>query len=141
MDKFKTSLPGYNKEEVNHFVNEVTREYESLLNRLKSSDSRILELEKELEHYKQMEMSLNKAISLAEESTKNIKESAFEQSRSIIEDAKRNASRVINSALIRAENIEREAELVKRKVVSFKRRFRGLVEEHLDEIERFNDTL
>ena len=141
MDKFKTSLPGYNKEEVNHFVNEVTREYESLLNRLKSSDSRILELEKELEHYKQMEMSLNKAISLAEESTKNIKESAFEQSRSIIEDAKRNASRVINSALIRAENIEREAELVKRKVVSFKRRFRGLVEEQLDEIERFNDTL
>ncbi len=141
MDRFTTSLPGYNKEEVNHFVNEVTREYESLLNRLKSSDSRILELEKELEHYKQMEMSLNKAISLAEESTKNIKESAFEQSRSIIEDAKRNASRVINSALIRAENIEREAELVKRKVVSFKRRFRGLVEEHLDEIERFNDTL
>ena len=141
MEKFKTSLPGYNKEEVNRFVNDVIKEYEALLNRLKESDSKVIELEKQLEHYRQVETSLNKAISLAEESTQNIKQSAYDESRIIIEDAKRNASRVINSALIRAENIEREAEILKRKVASFKRRFRGMVEEHLDEIERFDDTL
>jgi cell division initiation protein len=141
MEKFKTSLPGYNKDDVNRFVNNVITEYESLLNRLKISDSRVQELEKELQHYKEIERNLNKAILLAEEATQNIKKAAYDESKVVIEDAKKNASRVINTALIRAENIEKEAEALKRRVVSFKRRFRGLVEEHLEEIERFDETL
>lgn len=141
MEKFKTSLPGYNKDDVNKFVGEVTQEYEALLNKLKLSDARVIELEKELEHYKQMENTLNRAIMLAQESTQNIKQSAYDESRVVIDDAKRSASRIVNTALIRADNIERKAETLRRKVVVFKRRFRSLVEENLDEIERFDDNL
>ena len=141
MEKFKTSLPGYNKDDVNKFVGEVKQEYEALLNKLKLSDARVIELEKELEHYKQMENTLNRAIMLAQESTQNIKQSAYDESREVIDDAKRSASCIVNTALIRADNIEREAETLRRKVVVFKRRFRSLVEENLDEIERFDDNL
>ena len=141
MEKFRTSLPGYNKIDVNSFVKEVTKEYESLLARLKESDLKNISLEKELEHYKQMESTLNRAILLAEESTQNIKKAAYDESKVVIEDAKRNASKIINTALIRADEIEKEAENLRRRVTVFKRRFRTLVEQELDEVERFDESL
>jgi cell division initiation protein len=141
MNKFNTSIPGYNKDEVNKFVTEVTNEYENLLNKLKESDAKVASLRAELEHYKQMENTLNRAILLAEESTQNIKKASYDESKVIIEDAKKNASSIVNNALIRSERIETEAEDLRRKVISFKKRFRNLVEENLDEIDKFDDTL
>jgi cell division initiation protein len=141
MNKFNTSIPGYNKDEVNKFVTEVTNEYENLLNKLKESDVKVASLSAELEHYKQMENTLNRAILLAEESTQNIKKASYDESKVIIEDAKKNASSIVNNALIRSERIETEAEDLRRKVISFKKRFRNLVEENLDEIDKFDDTL
>ena len=141
MKKFSTSLYGYKKEEVNAFVGEVAKEYESMLNKLKYSCNVIESLKKELDHYKSVESSLNRAILVAEESTSNIKKVAFDESKVIVEDAKRNATKVINNALAKAEKIEAEAESLRRKVVVYKRRFRALVEDQLDEIDKFDEYI
>ena len=37
MKKFRTSLKGYNKTDVNNFIAEVVREYESILEKLKNN--------------------------------------------------------------------------------------------------------
>ena len=55
----------------------------------------------------------------------------------MIEDAKRNASRIINNALIKAEKVEMEAENLKRQVERYKKRYKNILEEQLDEIEKF----
>lgn len=136
MRKFNNSFPGYNKNEVNSFVSNVTTEYESMLNNLKNRDKEIETLKKELEHYKNIESTLNRAILIAEESSQNIKKTAFDESKVIIEDAKRNASRIINNALIKAEKVEGEAETLKRQVERYKKKYRTILEEQLDEIER-----
>ena len=88
-----------------------------------------------------MESTLNRAILVAEESTSNIKKAAYDESKVIIEDAKRNATKVINNALAKAERIEADAESLRRKVSVFKRRFRALVEDQLDSIEQFDDRV
>lgn len=141
VNRFNTSIQGYKKEEVNDFVKEVTTEYENMLNKLKSSCEIIESLRKELKHYKDIEATLNRAILVAEESTSNIKKAAYDESKVIIEDAKRNATKVINNALIKAERIESEAESLRRKVAVYKRRFRELIEDQLDEIEQFDDRM
>ena len=141
VNKFSTTIHGYSKEEVNDFVKEVTKEYEGMLNKLKASCNVIESLKKELKYYKGLENSLNRAILVAEESTSNIKKTAFDESKVIIEDAKRNATKVINNALAKAEKIENEAESLRRKVTVYKRRFRALVEDQLDEMEGFDDEL
>ena len=141
VNKFNTSIQGYNKEEVNDFVKEVTKEYEGMLNKLKSSCDIIESLKKELRYYKNLENTLNRAILIAEESTSNIKKVAFDESKVIIEDAKRNATKVINNALAKAEKIENEAESLRRKVTVYKRRFRALVEDQLDEMENFEENI
>ena len=68
-----------------------------------------------------------------------IKKVAYDESKTILEDARRNATKVINNALAKAERIESEAESLRRKVVVYKRRFRALVEAQLDEIEGFDE--
>ena len=106
MKKFSTSISGYNKNEVNAFVSDVTKEYESMLNKLKLQDKEISELKEKLVRYQNMESTLNKAIMLAEESGSQIKRMARDEGRGIIEDAKRNASRIVNDALIKAQKLE-----------------------------------
>lgn len=138
MRKFNNSFPGYNKNEVNSFVKNVATEYESMLERLKSRDREIDNLKKELEHYKNLEGTLNRAILIAEESSQNIKKTAFDESKVIIEDAKRNASRIINNALIKAEKVENEANSLKRQVAQYKRKYKNILEEQLEEIERLD---
>ncbi len=141
VNKFSTSIQGYKKEEVNDFVKEVTNEYENMLHKLKNSCEIIENLKSELKHYKDIESTLNRAILVAEESTSNIKKAAYDESKVIIEDAKRNATKVINNALQKAERIESEAESLRRKVAVYKRRFRTLVEDQLDEIDKFDERM
>ena len=112
-----------------------------MLQKLKNSCEVIESLRKELKHYKDIEATLNRAILVAEESTSNIKKAAYDESKVIVEDAKRNATKVINNALIKAERIEAEAESLRRKVLVYKRRFKELVEDQLDEIEQFDDRI
>ena len=136
MRKFSNSFPGYNKNEVNSFVNNVTTEYESMLNRLKTADKEIESLRKELEHYKNIEGTLNRAILIAEESSQNIKKTAYDEAKLVIEEAKKNASRIINNALIKAEKVEDEANRLKRQFAQYKRRYRNILEEQLDEVDK-----
>ncbi len=141
VNKFSSSIQGYNKEEVNNFVKEVTVEYENMLKKLKSSCEIIESLRSELKHYKDIESTLNRAILIAEESTSNIKKAAYDESKVIIEDAKRNATKLLNNALTKAERIESDAESLRRKVAVYKRRFRDLIEDQLDELEQFDDRM
>ena len=106
MKKFTTSFTGYSKNEVNGFINEVTKEYESMLNNLKNKDKEIERLQKELEHYKDLENTLKSAIMKAEETSDNIKRMARDESEMIVSDAKHNANRIVNEARTTNINIK-----------------------------------
>ena len=139
MRKFNTSFNGYNKMEVNCFVNEVSDEYEKMLNKLKNQDQEILKLRHELDKYKNMENTLNRAILVAEDTSNQIKKVAKDEAKGVIDDARRNASRIVNDALLKADKIEQDAETLKRRIVYFKKRLRNVVDEELDFIESINE--
>lgn len=139
MKKFGTSFNGYNKKEVNEFVKDVTKEYESMLNNLKQRDQEIENLKQKLIQYQNMENTLNRALLVAEDAGAQIKKMARDESKGIVEDAKRNASRIVNEALIRATKLEEDAENLKRRIIIFKRKFRQAVEMELENIEDISE--
>ena len=139
MKKFRTSFSGYNKADVNEFVNEVIKEYEDILQKLRNSTNEMECLNKELERYKNLEKTLNDTLLVAQETSANAQRAAIAEGKLIIEEAKNNASRIINNSLIRAQNIENEADDLKRKVSNYKKRFTALVESQLDEINNYDD--
>ena len=135
MKKFSTSFSGYNKVEVNDFVKDVTKEYESMLNTLKKRDHEMEVLKQKLINYQNMEHTLNHALMVAEDASSQIKKMAREESKGIIDDAKRNASRIVNEALMRATKLEEEAENLQRRIINFKRKIRQSIELELENIE------
>lgn len=138
MEKFSYETNGYNRSEVNQFVSDVISETEGIITRVKSQRDEIEKLKKELEHYKELESTLNKAIMIAEETSENIKKMAQEESNTIIDNAKHNASRIVNEALIKAEKIENNSYTLQRNMKIFKRKLKILMEQQqavVDEIE------
>ena len=139
MKKFSTSVNGYNQEEVNNFLNEVTKEYENMLNNLKERDIKLQTLTQKLQKYEGMENVLNKAILVAEETANNIKKVAHDEAKLIVNDAKKNASRIVNDALLKAEKEEQEAEALKRKIAFYKRRIKQALQEQMDMVDDIDD--
>ena len=131
MKQFNTTLNGYDKTEVNAFVEEVTREYENVFDKLKSREIEVKALKDRLEYYKSLESTLNTAVLVAEDSSNQIKKIAKEEAKLIIDQAKKNASHIINDALIKAEKTEIEADQLRRSLKIYKSRIKATIEEQL----------
>lgn len=139
MDKFTYEQNGYNREEVNKFVDDVIVQTEAVINRVKSQQDEIESLKKELEHYKSIEETLKSALLNAEKASTDIKKNAIEESKLIVMDAKRNASHIVNDALLRAERIETKADTLERNIVTFKRRLKMIIDQQLAVIEDIDE--
>ena len=141
MKKFTTSVNGYNKSEVNDFVSTVIDEYDRLLNKSKEKDQQIAILKNKLEHYTGLEDSLNRAIFVAEDSAKEMRRTASNEAKLILEDAKRNASRIVNDSLIKAAQTDAQVDKLKTQIKIYKARIKQTIEEQLimvDDIDKID---
>lgn len=156
MDKFNRVLRGYDPDEVNKFLDEVIRQVEKMIKDIKLKDQQLIlkdrkikelkaELEEtahikeKLEQYERMEETLNRAIIMAQKTSDQIKSNAHRESEIILEDAKKNANRIVNESLLKAEKAEIEASMLKRNVNVFKRKLKDIIETQLelvDDIEK-----
>ena len=97
--------------------------------------TQLADIEVELKHYRNLESSLKDAIIRAEEAGDNIKRMAREESNMIVTDAKNNASRIVNEALLRAEKIEIKAETLENNIKIFKRKLKLIMEQQMAVVE------
>lgn len=152
MDKFNRTLRGYDPDEVNKFLDQVIKQVERMIADLKEKDrqialrdEKIAELTKmvestssmrdKLSQYERMEATLNRAIVMAQKTSDQIKANAHRESEIILEDAKRNASRIVNESLLRAEKTDMETNMIKRNTNIFKRKLKDILESQLDLVE------
>ena len=135
MEKFSYEKDGYNRSEVNKFISDVIKQTEGIIKRCKLQSSEIEKLRKELTHYKSLEDTLKTAIIKAEETGDNIKRMAREEHELIVKDAKNNANRIVNEALLRAEKIENQADTLERNMKIFKRKLKVIMEQQMAVVE------
>lgn len=138
MKNFTTTFRGFNKNEVKSYLDKVILEYERLLNAKKDVDKKLEESLRELERFKNLESTLNKAIFSAENSAEDIRRVARNEAENYINEAKRNANRIINDALIKAEKASNEADRLKRNTEIVKRRLKAIIESQLEIIEEMD---
>ena len=138
LDKFSHEANGYSRSEVNQFISNVITETEDIVLRCQSQRDEIIELKKQLEHYKNIEDTLKVAIMRAEKMSDDIKRMANRESEAIINQAKENASKIVNEALLRANDIDKNTEQLKKNIDVFKKKLRLILKQQLkvvDEIE------
>lgn len=148
MNKFNRTLRGYDPVEVNNFLDKVIKQVEVMVAELNEKDAKIERLEscqkenellkQKLEQYRRTEETMNKAIMMAQKTSDQMKVAAHHESEIIIEDAKKNANRIINEALLRAEKTEQEANMLRRNISIFKRRLRSIIEAQLEMVEEID---
>lgn len=155
MQNFSRTLHGYNPDEVNNYLDNVISHVEKMVESNKQKDEEILKLKEELAKVKineeimgkarkfdELESTLNKAIVMAESTGEHIRRIAKQERDLMLEEAKKNASIIINDALKRSEKIEFEASLLRKNIIMFKRKLKSNLEEQLkmvDEIEIIED--
>ncbi len=141
MEKFSYEANGYNRKEVNDFVNDVITQTEGIIEKCKEQKVEIGKLREELNHYRKMENSLKDAVMRAEIAGDNIKRMAREEANLLIEDAKNNSSRIVNEALLKAEKIEVKADTLEYNIKVLKRKLKLIIEQQMavvEEIEVLN---
>jgi len=132
MERFRTELNGYSKEEVNKFVNTVIREIESNLERIKNQENDIASLKAELLRYHELENRINSAFEQAKTTNDEMRKIAEKEADMIISEARHNASRIVNDALLRAEKTELKKDTLERNMRIYKKKLRSIVEQQMD---------
>ena len=94
-----------------------------------------LNLKNQINYYKQIEATLNNSMNMIKNTGEQIRNNALKEREVIISDAKNNASRILNDALIRAEKVNFEADKLKKDVVIYKNKVRSLIECQLEVID------
>ena len=150
MEKFNRVLRGYDPDEVNRFLDQVIKHVERMIVETKKKDEEIKELKAQLSEqndlkekladYEKIESTLNRAIFMAEKTSEQMKINAHNEAEVILEDAKKNASRIVNEALLRAEKTELETTMLRRNLSVFKRRLRAIIEEQLKSVDEIDQV-
>ncbi len=140
MDKFSYEENGYNREEVNQFVVDVIKQTESIVGKCKDQQKEIERLKSELDHYQKIEEQMKKSLMQSEKAGERIKEMAREQAEIIVTDAKRNASSIINEALLEADKIEIRNAVLEKNLKVFKKKLNLIIEQQKEVVKEI-DTL
>ena len=135
MEKFSYEANGYNRREVNQFISDVIDQTEGIITKCRAQSAEIERMRAELEHYKALEDTLKVAIIKAEETGDNIKRVAREEGEMIVTDAKHNASRIVNEALLKAEKVEERAAVIENNMRIFKRKLKLIMEQQMAVVE------
>ena len=86
--KFTRTLKGYNVDEVDDFLDQLTLEYEKLYKENAEFKSKFDEQQKEIERFKTVERTLQNTLVMAQTTAEDIKNMAQKQADQIINEAK-----------------------------------------------------
>jgi len=96
--EFEKSLRGYDKAEVQAFLNLMSNEWEHLVARNRELEEKIDELEEKLKHYERVEEALHETLQTAKESAEQKLSGARKDARNKIEKAEMEAESIIREA-------------------------------------------
>ncbi|NIK68470.1 MULTISPECIES: DivIVA domain-containing protein [unclassified Paenibacillus] len=130
--EFGRRLRGYDEDEVNEFLDQVIKDYESIIRENKELQNQILGLQERLNHFSNIEETLSKTIIVAQEAADEVRNNAKKEAQLIIKESEKNADRIINESLAKSRKVSLEVEELKKQASIYRARFRTLVEAQLE---------
>ncbi|MGI5875336.1 MAG: DivIVA domain-containing protein [Dethiobacteria bacterium] len=133
--EFEKSFRGYKTEEVDEFLEQISRKMEELIKEKISLEEKIGHLEEMLSQYQKLEDTLHNAIIVAQEAAEDVKRNANKEAELIRREAEKEAQRTTEEARYKASRILAEHEEVYKQAQVFKLRFRSFIEAQLASLE------
>lgn len=130
--RFTKTIKGYNVDEVDDFLDQLTLEYEKMYKENAEFKDKFDGLNKELEHYKTVEHTLQSTLLMAQSTAEDIKAMAQKQADQIIADAKKEAQKMVESVNQDEVEIRRKTEDLKKQFEVYKAKMEALLISQLE---------
>ncbi len=133
--EFTKGFRGYKQEEVDEFLEQAAKDYETAIKEKISLEEQVRQLEEKLGQYQRLENTLHNSIIVAQETAEDVKRNAGKEADLIRREAEKDAQRLLEEARYKASRILAEHEEVYKQAQIFKLRFRSFVEAQLATLE------
>jgi cell division initiation protein len=130
--KFKKSLRGYDEDQVNEVLDNVIQDYELYIKENIELKDRISVLNEGIQHYKNIEESLQNTLIVAQQTGEEIKKNSYDKADNIIKEAEIKAQKIINDANEQVIKIKFEYEEMKKRLHVFKTKSETLILSQLE---------
>ena len=130
--RFGRSIKGYNVDEVDEFLDELTIQYEKLYKENADLREEVEESKKDLEHYKSVEHTLQNTLVMAQTTAEDIKKMAQQQADQIIEEANAKAKKSVEDLDRQEFELRAKLEEKKKEYELFKSKMERLLLSQLD---------
>lgn len=129
--EFKTSLRGYNQDEVDEFLDEVMRDYEALMRENDELRQNTSGMGEKLEQYRTLEQTLQNTLVVAQGTAEEMKAAARKEAELVVREAEARARELIQKAETDVQRQQADLERLKRESDQFRARVRSLLESQL----------
>lgn len=130
--EFPVKMRGYDQDEVNDYLDQIIKDYETILKDKKELEKNLKFAEEKVAYYNNLQESLNKSIIVAQEAADRLKENSDKEAAIIIQEAENNADRLLNDSVEKARRITAETEELKKQSRVFKQRLQLMIESQLE---------
>jgi len=139
--EFGSQVRGYNREEVDVFLDEIMMDYQGLIDENKKLRRDVEALNKEISDYKKSETSVMSTLEQAKSLMSDISASAEKRAEGIIKNAQIDAASITRDARESISRLTEESEQLKNRVASFKERYRKILTDELSKVDNSADDL
>ena len=136
--KFSKKINGYNVDEVDDFLDQVTLEYEKLYKENNEYKDKLEQSEKDLEHYRNVEKTLQNTLVMAQTTADDIKSMAQKQAEQIIRDAQSEARHSVDDLNQQEIEMTRKIEEMKKQFEVYKAKMEALLISQLEMLQDDN---
>ncbi|MCD6232130.1 DivIVA domain-containing protein [Candidatus Aerophobetes bacterium] len=137
--EFRISFKGYNRREVDEFINKIKRDYKKAIEENKNLHQEIKRLKEEIEKYKSNEEKIKDALISAQESSKLINQSSQEKAQLIIKNAEIRAEKIIKKNEEKLKKIKEEINRLHQQKILFLAKMRSLLTTHSEILDLYEE--
>ena len=130
--RFPTKFKGYDDVEVDAFLDQLTIDYERLYKENAELRTQVEDNKKELEHYRNVEKTLQNTLVMAQTTAEDIKLNAQSRAEQIIRDAQSEARKATEEITKEEFEIRRRTEELKRQFSVYKAKMEALLISQLE---------
>jgi len=136
--RFSKKINGYSVEEVDDFLDQVTLEYEKLYKENAEYKEQIEQCARDLEHYKNVEQTLQNTLVMAQTTAEDVKNTAQKQADQIIRDAQSEARKSVDDLNREQYEVTKKIEEMKKQFEVYKAKMQALLISQLEILEDDN---
>jgi cell division initiation protein len=128
--EFSRRFRGYDINEVREYLSQLADEWALLIEENKTLETRLKDLEGQLEYYRNIESLLKETLLSTQQAMNELRRTAEEERKSIISSAQNSAREIVRKAEEEKAKIEIEIERLKNLYSEFKAKFISILESY-----------